>query len=201
MRKIFILLVAGLLLCGSAFAASNYESENVVIFGPNMGSDGITPPQMVVKVSLGSDDSGEKGDVLVWDVTTSRISDGDGLGYVVRRCDINSASDEADGDMGQHTGFAGVLVTTTSKDSSWTNPDSDGPEVGYMAVKGYVDAKIFIGGTTSAVLGKPLVLMGSNLVGSFGTLVKAGQRLSQDIGILLEGPGTTSGALKRVWLH
>jgi hypothetical protein len=211
MRKLLILLVAGLLVCGSAFAASNYESDNVVIFGPNMGADGITPPQMIVKISLGSEDGGTKGDVLTWDVSASRISDGSGLGYVVRLCDINDASGEADGDMGQYTTFAGVLVTTTSKDSNWTTADAQGPEVGYMCVKGYVDAKITANQHADkiAVLGRHLVLNGANLLASFTTLnapqtglAPAVQRPSRDIGVLLEAPPTSGiSALRKVWLY
>lgn len=204
MKKILFFLLAGLLVCGSAFAASNYESENVMIFGPNMGSAGISPPQMIVKCSLGSDDSGSKGNVLVWDVSVNRISDGAGLGYVVRICDINHASDEQDATIGQYTGFAGVLVTTTSRDSAWTRADASGPEVGYMAIKGYVDAKM-VQRNPATILGRQLVLRGATLAGAFGTVAEskaAGdwRGLSEDIGILLETPAS-DGALARVWLH
>lgn len=202
-RKILSLVIVSLFVMGGlAFSASNYESENVMIFGPTMGSGGITPPQMIVKCSLGSEDSGAKGDVLVWDVTSKRIADGSGLGYVVRLCDIDSAVGEVDGDMNLYTMFAGVLVTTTSKDSSWISAEASGPEVGYMAIKGYVDAKI---DTSEATLGRPLVLTGNTTVASFGTVGLAanpnvqGYRLSEDIGILLED--TETNGLMKVWLH
>ncbi len=202
MKKL-TLIMACLLLCGLAFGDSNYLSENANIFGPNMGSIGITPPQMIVKCSLGSDDSGTIGDVLVWDVTVSTISDGAGLGYVVRICDINHASDDQDVVMGQYTGFAGVLVTKTSQDSQWSAARASGPEVGYMAVKGYVDAKIMYRAGDETILGRQLVLTGATLAGSFGTIAEttnAAYHLSEDIGILLEFPAS-DGGLAKVWLH
>jgi len=190
-------------MSGLAFAGSQYLNTNVDILGPNYGQIGQSPPVQIIRVSVGSEDNVAIGTVMVWDLSNSVTDTDGGLAFRVRVCDINSASGDADGDTGQFTQFAGVMVTTASRDSS----DS---EYGYMAIKGFCDASISY--SDAKWKGRPLVMTGNNIAGTLGTVDGHAPTarvedasLSEDIGILLENVGTDPqtgvGQLRKVWLN
>jgi hypothetical protein len=196
MRKIlFSLASIGLLvMSGQVFATVEIGSgDNAVIVGSHMGPSGITPVTEVIKVSTGTTTSAEVGDVMVWDY--SNAADG----YHVKRASAN----DSDGTQV----FAGVMVTPTSQDStySYSNPKNGSPTVGYMAVRGLVRAKM---DTSKSTAGDRLALNGSSLAASFCTyktthtyLSSAGTTLtlSEDIGICFETSASYDGP-NRVWL-
>lgn len=202
MKKIISLLVISLFVMGGlVFADSDWTYENVQILGPRMGEKGYTPPVEIIKICTGSTDTAAVGDVMVWDTAPS---DGSGLGYVVCISDRSSASGDVGGSRGKGP-FAGVMVTVTSKESEWTYTGISGSDktVGYMAVRGFCDAKVL---TNWSTVGKRLVMLGAHSAGYFGTIDQTTSdatgntcKLSEDIGYLLEH--TSSDGLMKVWLR
>lgn len=191
--KSILFLLCFVMFTSVAFGASDYTSENVVILGPYMGSLGMTPPTEIIKVNTGSDDSCAIGDVMMWDTAGSATH-----GYSVRRCTLNDASEDYDTTLATRSVFAGVMVTTTSKDSgkTYSTITGGGPEVGYMAIRGYCVA--FCDANTTEA-GERLVLKGANDTSKFGTVDYSVNRTSYDIGVCLEDPTSDSTAVD-VWL-
>ena len=194
-KKILLFMLCLVMVSRIAFPINNdYTSENITILGPYMGSVGKTPPTEIIKVNLGSDDSCAIGDVIMWDTASAATH-----GFSVRRCSISSASVDSDSTLGTRSTFAGVMVTTTSKDSSKTYATitDAGAEVGYMAIRGFAEAKC---DASETAVGERLVLRGGAIVASFGTMIKTSNNMSEDIGICLETP-TTDATLVDVWLR
>ena len=182
MKKVLSILVALLF----AFSVTSYAvapaSDSVVIFG-NGGVNGLSPTTKIVPVRYGyraptsaNEIEGglSSGDVVIWDVTSAD-------GYTISGCvtDNNQL-------------YAGVLVTDIeTADSSTFRRGSR--NWGWMAVEGYVLAKVI---TASATAGEPLVTI--NATGgvdrAFGTaptaVVTATEGVSNDIGVLLNDGGT-----------
>lgn len=204
MKKLFSLIIVSLFVMASlAMADSSWDYENVVILGPRRGSVGITPPVEVIKVSTGSDDSAEVGDVMVWDLAPS---DGSGLGYVVANCDRDAASGDIGGDRGKGP-FAGVMITITSQETEWTTARGSDETVGYMAIRGFCDAKVDPG---QASLGYPLavtaegqfITIDQTKTNGAGAVTQDNTRCndaSEDIGYLMEYSSTAQ--LMKVWLR
>lgn len=191
--KSILFVLCFVMFTSIAFGASGYTSENIVILGPEMGSIGMTPPTEIIRVSTGSDDSCAIGDVMMWDTAGAATH-----GFSVRRCTINDGSEDYDTALATRSVFAGVMVTTTSKDSAVTynTVAGDGPEVGFMAIRGYCEA--FCDANTTEP-GERLVLKGSNDTAKFGTVDYSVNRTSYDIGVCLENPTSDSVAVD-VWL-
>ena len=187
MKKILSLLFACLLMVGTAHAAVDIASgDNVVILGSHMGPVGATPVTEVVKCHLGTNASQVVGNAVMWDTTSTSPTV---LGYSVIPANVDG------GGL-----FAGVMVTTTSQESTAQSTlRGSGPQVGYMAVRGLVRAKI---DTSASTVGKRLRLNGSTLAGSLATDANGTPSLGEcsgDIGVLLEHHGTD--AILRVWLN
>ncbi len=190
MKKLFLLALCLMIMSGVAYASSSIQSsDNAVILGPNMGPQGKTAPTLVVKcyvtdsAILSSHETpngtttkgGSVGDVLVWDLNKHD-------GYCVKYLSTDAASS-----MGTVNNYvAGVLVTPVSRDTaSLSTASGAGTNVGYMAVKGYTQAKIDV---SQSNIGEALVPNGGTLSRSFATHRAAGlttKDLSQDVGILL----------------
>ncbi len=112
MRKLLSLIIISLFVMGGlVFADSSYSVENVTIFGPNMGADGITPPVEIIKITVGSDDAAlVVGDVMTWGIQP-QYTDGNSLGLRVEKCTRDEMSTNVStGTTGQGP-FAGVMVT------------------------------------------------------------------------------------------
>ena len=190
MRKILFVLLALVFVAGVSFAATTTSLDNASIFGESYGPAGVTAPVEIQKVYLGSAASCAIGDVVTWNVTAQD-------GYTVDRCAV-----DYDTLAGEIVGFAGVMVTSTSRvtSASTTTPSSSGPNVGYMAVRGFCVALV---DTSESKTGGKLVLNGATLAASFGTADGGGtgftKRPSQDIGILFTDAGADS--LMRVYLR
>jgi len=205
LKKILSLAIISLfIMTGLVLADSSWAYENVTILGPRMGPKGQTPPVEVIKVTVGSeDDAIAVGDVVTWRIEPE-ITDGNALGFAVEKCRRGSSEATSTSEAG-HGPYAGVMVTTaTSNDQGggggWTNANPLTPDssIGYMALRGFVDAKI---DDSEATLGEHLVLNGHRTAGSFVTEdnVKTGRGMSEDIGYLMED--TDSDGLMKVWLR
>ena len=192
MRKIIVLALLALFVAGVASADPTKTSqENSVIFGSGSGAIGVTAPVETQKCYLHSQASASVGDVVVWNLTAQD-------GYCVDLCTFDLWSAAA---AGHEATFAGVMVTATSRVSSASasSPKSSGPNVGYMAVRGFCVAKC---DTSECMTGQPLRLNGASLAYSFGTAPGKASgitRISQDIGVLLYDSG--ADGLMRVYLH
>ncbi len=216
MKKLLLILFACFFMASFAVADSNYTSENAVILGPNMGGEGITPPVEIIKVTVGSEDNVTIGKVMTWNIDQS--TDGEGLGFMVDICDRTMS--ESVGVTAKGDGpYAGVMVTTASFDVGSTNAGGAGgltfdvtdvrgsnDAIGYMAIRGYVDADMDVSRSTQ---GDVLVIIGgfAGFEGEFGTSLNITSinpggfnALSTDIGILLEAAGSADG-LRKVWLR
>ena len=174
MKKILSLLLIGLLCASPAFATySNYESDNIVILGPNMGAKGITPPTEIVKVRYAMRDhygsgsanatSLNSGDCVIWSINSSD-------GYTITAC----ISDEYQA----ANPFAGILVTAIETATS-SAVRGRGRNVGYMATRGYCLARM---DTSSSFPGAGIEPNGATLIRSCRAL----EGISPDIGWLLE---------------
>lgn len=192
MKKIFAILLVGLLVCGSAFAVNNeYDSQNVDIFAPYRGGAGITPGTEVVKVrySLGPNapnaPSLASGDVVVWDTTSAD-------GYTITAC--VTSNDAA---------FAGVLVTAIQTADSPVVRGT-GRNVGYMAIKGYCLVKAELGSTAGGQIYPSSILQTGgpavSTIDRFIAVTGSPQVVSSDTGVLLAAPAT-AGALAPAWLN
>ncbi len=217
MKKLLLVLFACFFLAGFAVADSNYAYENAVIVGPNMGPEGITPPVEIIKVSVGSSDGAIIGAVMTWNIDQS--TDGEGLGYVVDLCTRMYSEDVGVTAHGKGP-YAGVMVTTASIDVSNTNAGGVGgvtfdvtdvsgysDAIGYMAIRGYVDALV-LGATFASTAGEHLIMYANSVEGGTNgyfstheivTVTIQSHILSEDIGYLMEDTG--SDGLQKVWLR
>ena len=205
MRKILFFALASLLICGFAIADSNYTYENVTILGSNMGPKGQTPPVEIIRITVGSeDDSIAVGDVMTWSIQP-QITDGNALGFFVEKSRKCLSEDASTSEAG-HGPYAGVMVTTaTSGDTGggggWDNAYPTRPQssLGFMAIRGYCDAKIDV---SRATRGERLFAVDSP-EGYFMTAnnaTDATNAISEDIGYLLEAVASADG-LHKVWLR
>jgi len=185
MKKFIALFLAVLLVSGTAYAVTGQSpaGQNVVIqraVGAQRGESQVT---VIIPVRYGRSDANSpsltSGDVMTWDLVSQD-------GYTVSIC-------QTDNDPA----YAGVLVTPMLTDDTAGTFEDTGRNWGYMAVRGYVLAKVDSG---AAIPGDPIVPNGGTLIGSFVTIpdVQAGQSLSADLGVLL-GTGASDG-LHPVWL-
>jgi hypothetical protein len=189
MRKILALVLVSLFAITSlSFAATDYASDNVDIFGKHMGATGTTPGTKIVKIRYGKagdglfDDELASGTVVCWDTTSAD-------GYTISAC--TTSNDPA---------YAGVLVTTV-KTADSTIVRGGGKNVGYMAVEGYCLIKC----EANATAGQPIVVSGA--IGGNATTIDKAQLVnanalpvvSRDVGVLLRAPATESG-LAQAWL-
>jgi len=190
--KVLLVAIAILFVAGSVFANSEItSSDNAVIFGPVMGPKGITAPVEVIKVYLHSQASASVGDVVAWNMTAID-------GYTV---DLLTFDQDTAAATNVVATVAGVMVTITSQVSSASSstPKATGPNVGYMAIRGFCPAKV---DTSRAETGRPLIANGATLTYSFATAphtASAATKTSQDIGVLLLDAG--ADGLMRVWLR
>lgn len=206
---------------GLAFAGSSHTYQNATILGGGMGGEGKTPAVEVIRVTIGSeDDTVSPGMVMAWGIE-DQYTDGNALGLVVNICDRAMSEDMANNVAGKGP-YAGVMITTcTSIDPNATtgewggnsNPMSPSEGVGFMAIRGYVDAYMDV---SRSSVGDLLVIHGNSAIASGGAAgyfatrgkLKEGTTypasydvgVSHDIGVLLEAPGTTDG-LRKVWLR
>ena len=211
MRKLLLILFACFFMASFAVADSNYTSENAVNLGPNMGGEGITPPVEIVKVSVGSEDNVIVGTVMAWNL--DQATDGSGLGFLVDLCRRDFSTDVGTVTSRGLGPYAGVMVTIASHDKA--NTDAGGPggitfdatdvrgsggAIGYMAIRGYVDALVK---DAKVSLGEHLIIYGASNIGFFATKTTGAgtgtRSLSEDIGYLLEDP--SADGLARVWLR
>lgn len=209
MKKLLSLIIISLfVMSGLVFADSSWTYENVTILGPRMGSKGQTPPVEVIKVTIGSDDDAiVAGDVMAWSIQP-QITDGNALGFFVEKMRKSSSEDLSISEAG-HGPYAGVMITSaTSNDQGGgggftnTNPQYPQSSIGYMAIRGFVDAYCDAGQCTQ---GDHLVCVGGKTgqEGDFATMRNSNMAqhvMSEDIGVLLEVPGSSDGLLK-VWLR
>ena len=215
MKKILSLLVislfvmSGLVLADTSGAVSgnnSYTYENVTILGSAMGGIGQTPPIEAIRVTVGSeDDSIAVGDVMAWSIQP-QITDGNALGLFVEKCRRSVSEDTAINEAG-HGPYAGVMITVAASNDTgggggWANATPTRPQssLGFMAIRGFVDAAMDVGQSTQ---GRALVIVGgkSGQEGDFATYNNSGAKfISEDIGYLLEVPGSTDG-LRKVWLR
>lgn len=183
MKNLFRFFLVALFIVGlvySAEALSDYASQNVEILGESGGASGTTPPTMIMRVRYSrmdntpqADSKVSSGDVLVWDTNSAD-------GITVSRCVVDSPSDTVS--------FAGVAVTDIPSADS-TSTIGVVRNWGYMAVKGYVLAKV---DTSESGSGEKVQLGGATLVGAFQTVPTglAAGLVSQDIGQLLNDTAT-----------
>jgi len=211
MKKLLSLIIVSLFVMflsgGLVFADSNYTYENVTILGSEMGGTGQTPPVEAIRVTIGSYDPAiAVGDVMAWGIQP-QYTDGNALGIMVEK----NARDEHSTALSVGTygygPYAGVMLTiVTSGDTSavsgkgWANSNPLQPQhaLGFMAIRGFVDAKIDV---SHAALGEHLAMRGGTLAGSFGTweTIKSDGGLSSDVGVLLELK--SADGLAKVWLR
>jgi len=209
MKKLILLSLAVLfVMVGVSYATVEIASpDNAVIVGPYMGPVGKTPVTEVIKVYVTShgtleaetagyyiqpdataaaDQGVDVGDVMEWDLTRAD-------GYCVTICNADTYSSGI-----AASPFAGVMVTPCSRDTATlTTPSGTGYNVGYMAIRGFVYAKI---DTSNSTTGEALIPNGGTLEGSLGTVPTIAKISgSQDIGILLTD--TASDGLMKVWLR
>jgi hypothetical protein len=215
MRKLLSLIIISLfVMSGLVFASSEWTYENVTILGPRMGPKGQTPPVEVIKVTVGSeDDSIAVGDVMAWFVEAG-ATDGNALGFAVAKIRRGCSEDVSNYQNEGFGPYAGVMITVaTSNDQGggggWTNANPLNPasSIGYMAIRGFCDAKV---DTSQATVSDHLVVGGHKSTaggagpGYFMTLnnitgVSSEKGFSEDIGVLLEDTGTDG--LMKVWLR
>lgn len=182
--KIFTVLIALLMLAGSAFAGapSAPSHTNAVYVGR---TDPGTPPQEIVLVRYANRDTLDtgvnSGDVLVWNTVSAdgQTVSRDTLGY----------------------GFAGVAVTAIA------TPDTNSATLiednwGYMCIRGYCLARV---DTSNSTTGYAVIPNGNTLQASFGTSSALGNGgagggvNSEDVGVLLTD--TASDGPMPVWLR
>lgn len=211
MKKLLSLIIISLfVMSGLVFADSSWTYENVTILGPRMGAKGQTPPVEVIKVTVGSaDDAMAVGDVMTWGIE-SHYTDGNALGFKVDKARRGSSEDPANCQTAVGYGpYAGVMITiATSNDqgsgTTWSQstPALNTEAIGYMAIRGFVDAKVDV---SQATLSDKLVLAGHKNAGYFCTLGGVSgsgtsySQLSEDIGYLMEK--ASSDGLMKVWLR
>lgn len=131
MRKILSLILVSLFIAGVGVSfADSYAGKNYVDFSGRGGPTGVTPPTEVMRVrygrmgGVGADSDGLKsGDVCCWDGISA-----DGL--TISGCIVEDA-----------VSVAGILVEDIATSDS-TKVTGSGDNWGYIAIKGFVHAKI-----------------------------------------------------------
>jgi len=186
MRKLFLVVLAALLICGVAQAAVNTiptPGSSAVIYQTTTGSLITTVSTVIIPVRYASmranDPSLASGDVVIWDTVSA-----DSL--TISGCITDNDST-----------YAGVLVTTIATADSAAKTGNE-RNWGYMAIKGYCLAKV---DTSESTTGAPLVANGDTQTTSFSTVDLFGGTVgtvSRDIGILLRDDA--SDGLMPVWL-
>ena len=183
MRRLFVLTLAILMVCGIASAAVNSiptPNSRAVIYQTATGSRINEPATVIVPCRLtkiGANVPGRiSGDVVLWDTTSADAFS------VTGPENAYTAGDER---------FAGVLVTAIlSADSDATTGNER--NWGWMAVKGYCLASIDAAVTVTGAVANLTVAV----TGGFNSTSALG--VSNDVGVLLK---TMSAAgLAPVWL-
>lgn len=182
MKKLFVILIATLLVGGVAFGEGVPQPSAVGVSRIKaVGTLPSDPQSQILLVRYGNRfaDSAKisSGDVVVWDLNSAD-------GVTISQCVVANA-----------VSYAGVAVTDilTATNSS---VDPNDRNWGYIAVKGYCLAKV---DTSDAVTGGVLSTDGNITPGALGTGIIPNGALSVDIGVLLNDTG--SDGLMPVYLR
>jgi len=186
MRRLFVLTLAVLMICGIASAAVNSiptPTSRAVIYRTATGSSITEVGTVIVPVRYGNADDNApslaSGDVVIWDTTSADA-------ITISGCITDNA-----------VTYAGVLVTTIAT-ADVTDVSNNARNWGYMAIHGYCLAKV---DTSESTTGALLISNGGTQSTSFGTSDLFGGTVgtvSRDIGILLRDDA--SDGLMPVWL-
>ena len=187
MRRLFVLVLAALLICGVAQAAVNTiptPASRAVIYRTATGSPITEAATVIVPVRYGNADDNApslaSGDVVIWDTTSAD-------GITISGCITDNA-----------VIYAGVLVTTIAT-ADVTDVTANARNIGFMAIHGFCLAKV---DTSESTTGALLLTNGGTQSASFGTTDLFGGTVgtvSRDIGILLRDDA--SDGLMPVWLY